>query len=113
MVYTRHALTFATCFIFIGCVAQRAEYTLKHAHISADIGVSQSDLQQIVREVTRRTLNPVVCITHGGVKYPDGVTVYTLVEDEPARFLVWDFRKEADGRWHAWPWGVSSVIACP
>jgi len=60
------ALAFAACFIFVGCVTQRTAYTLQHAHISADIGIPQSDLEQIVREVMRKTLNRVICTAQGG-----------------------------------------------
>ncbi len=103
----------AAWLMLTGCVAQRTAYTLQHAHVSPDISLPKSELEQIVREVTRRTLNPVLCITDAGAEYPSGITVYTLVEDEPARFLVWEFRKQADGRWHGSTSGVASIMACP
>ena len=40
-------------------------FTLQHAHVSADIGIPQSDLEQIVREVAGKTVNPVICIAQG------------------------------------------------
>jgi len=109
----RHLCAVIAGLILAGCVALRTADNLRHTHISPDVQLPKVELEHVVREVTRRTLNPIVCITRIAAEYPDGITVYTDVEHEPWRFGVYDLRKDTDGKWHSSFRGVSSIIACP
>ena len=101
------------CIVLSGCVTERYTNNMQHAHVSSNVRIPRAELEQIVRTITKTTINPIVCISSSSAVYSGEITVYTELQPEPQRFMDYDLQKQPDGLWHIISRGRSSVIACP
>jgi hypothetical protein len=54
--------TFTALLFLIGCAANRYEWNLAHARVTARPPLARADLEQIIRVVTQATVQPIVSV---------------------------------------------------
>jgi hypothetical protein len=88
----------------------RLEWNLKHAVVHKNVRLPQSEIEQIIRTVSNKSIFPILSITQGRTKEGDIVNVYTDLEHGPQRYMVYQLVKQSDGQWHIIFSGSGSII---
>jgi hypothetical protein len=105
-------LALLACATFVSCASPstRLAWNLKHADVHKNVRLPQSDIDQIIRTVSRASIFPILLITKEKTKHGDRVAVYTDLEHGPQRYMVYELEKQTDGLWHIIFSGNGSII---
>jgi hypothetical protein len=105
-------LAFVICAAVVGCASPstRLAWNLKHADVHKNVRIPRAEIDQIIRIVSRESIFPILLITQEKTKHGDQISVYTDLEHDPQRYMVYDLQKQSDGLWHIVFSGNGSII---
>ena|ERR1700726_3707067 len=104
-------LTISLSTLLCGCASNLYEWNMQHAYIAPRAKLSQSEVEQIIRTVTQKSLSTVIGITRTTeLGRPDELVVYTNLVQEDGTMMVYNLRKQHDGVWQIVDSGVGTII---
>lgn len=100
------------CATFVGCasLSTRLAWNLKHAEVHKNVRLPQTEVDQIISTVSRKSIFPILLIAREKTKHGDQIVVYTDLEHNPQRYMVYELQKRSDGLWHITFSGRGSII---
>src|SRR4051812_30515382 len=93
-----------------GCANAVYRYNMKHAEVAERTGLSEDEVEQVIRTVTQKSLRLIIGITRAQDKGHDRVIVYTQEGEEEGGMMVYRLEKSADGLWRIVSYGRSHVM---
>jgi hypothetical protein len=103
-------LALAVCVSACASQDERYHRNLKQVQIDKSVRLPQSEIEQIIRTVSRESMFPVLVTTRWKSHRGDEVVVYTDLSHDPQRFMAYHLKKEADGAWRIFWHGEGSII---
>ena len=112
MTFNAKTVALFVCVAFAGCASPgtRLEWNLKNAVVHKNVHLPRTEVDQIIRIVSRESIFPILLITENKTKDGIMVKVYTDLEHGPQRYMVYELQKQADGQWHIVFSGNGSII---
>jgi hypothetical protein len=100
-------LVLAACVALTACTGSIYRYNIQHARISPEAKLSPSEIEQVIRTVTNKSLRLIVGVTR--YHHTGEVVVYT--DDADEGLMVYYLRKSADGSWRITHYERGSLMA--
>ena len=93
-----------------GCANAVYRYNMEHAEVAEYTGLSEDEVEQIIRTVTQKSLRLIIGITRAEEKGRDRVIVYTQEGEEEGGMMVYQLEKSPDGLWRIVTYGRRHVM---
>jgi hypothetical protein len=93
-----------------GCANAVYRYNMKHAEVAEDTGLSEDEVEQVIRAVTQKSLRLIIGITRAQEKGHDQVLVYTQEGEEEGGMMLYHLEKSPDGLWRIVSYGRRHVM---
>ena len=100
----------AMALVFSGCANTVYRWNMEHAEIAEHTNLSESEVEQIIRAVTQKSLRLIIGVTRSQEHGHDRVIVYTQEGPEEGGMMVYRLEKSADGMWRIVTYGRGHVM---
>jgi hypothetical protein len=109
---SRAASVLPLALLLLGCASPstRLAWNLKHAEVHKSVRLPQSEVDQIIRTVSRESIFPILVISREKTKRSDRIVVWTDLSHDPQRYMCYELEKQRDGLWHIVWQGNGSIM---
>lgn len=102
---------FAVMALSLGsCANQVYRWNMDHAEIASGTNLSEDEVEQVIRTVTKKSLRMILGITRSKEGGHDRVIVYTDEGPEEGGMMVYRLEKASDGLWRIVNYGRGNVM---
>jgi hypothetical protein len=92
------------------CANTVYRWNLDHAEIASGTNLSEDEVEQVIRTVTKKSLRLILGITRSQEEGRDRVIVYTDEGPEEGGMMVYHLEKSSDGLWRIVKYGRRNVM---